>query len=149
MMTALCNRAGHYIFDVWFLLLLSSFFFSSPNVSRRRLDVYHSYTHTWCGLSANLGCMSETWCTRLAESTGRKKSPKIAKKSPSGQHRTTLWGYIFGRKACIDNRKETCPLAAEIGLPVWGTPANLNGFLVLAALLHGIPVLGVSQTLRR
>jgi len=39
----------------------------------------------------------------------------------------------------------TCPhnivkfgLAAEIGLPVWGTPLNLNGFRVLAALLHGI-----------
>jgi len=28
------------------------------------------------------------------------------------------------------------PLAAEIGLPVWGTPANFNGFCVLAALLH-------------
>jgi len=23
--------------------------------------------HTWCGLSANLGCRSETCCTRLAE----------------------------------------------------------------------------------
>jgi len=29
------------------------------------------------------------------------------------------------------------PLAAEISLPVWGTPANFNGFRVLAALLHG------------
>jgi len=29
------------------------------------------------------------------------------------------------------------PLAAEIGLPVWGTPANFNGFRVFAALLHG------------
>jgi len=27
-----------------------------------------------------------------------------------------------------------------------GTPANFNGFRVLAALLHGTPVLGVSQT---
>ena len=40
-------------------------------------------------------------------------------------------------------------LAAEIGPVVWGTPANFNGFRVLAALLHGTPVLGVSQTLRR
>jgi len=39
-------------------------------------------------------------------------------------------------------------LAAEIGPVVWGTPANFNGFRVLAALLHGTPVLGVSQTLR-
>jgi len=41
------------------------------------------------------------------------------------------------------------PLAAEIGLPVWGTPANFNGFHVLAALLHGSQVVSVSQTLRR
>jgi len=29
------------------------------------------------------------------------------------------------------------------------TYANFNGFRVLAALLHGTPVVGVSQTLRR
>ena len=40
-------------------------------------------------------------------------------------------------------------LAAEIISLVWGTPANFNGFRVLAALLHGSQVLGVSQTLRR
>jgi len=40
-------------------------------------------------------------------------------------------------------------LAAEIILLVWGTPANFNGLRVLAALLHGTPVLGVSKTLRR
>ena len=37
-------------------------------------------------------------------------------------------------------------LAAEIGPVVWGTPANFNGFRVLAALLHGTLVVGVSQT---
>ena len=41
------------------------------------------------------------------------------------------------------------PLAAEIGPVVWGTPANFNGFRVLAALLHGTMVVGVSQTLQR
>jgi len=35
------------------------------------------YLHTWCGLSANFGCRSETWCTRLAGNAGRKKSSKI------------------------------------------------------------------------
>jgi len=39
--------------------------------------------------------------------------------------------------------------AAEIGLPVWGTPANFNGFCVLAVLLHDSQVVSVSQTLRR
>jgi len=28
------------------------------------------------------------------------------------------------------------PLTAEIGLPVWGTSANFNGFRVLASLLQ-------------
>jgi len=41
------------------------------------------------------------------------------------------------------------PLAADIGPVVWGTPANFNGFRILAALLHGSQVVGVSQTLRR
>jgi len=79
---------------------------------------------------------------------------KIAKNSPSGHHRTNLSGYIFATKARIDNRKKklvkqqylpTCrynmvnfgPLAAEICSLVWGTPANFNGFRVLAALLYG------------
>jgi len=41
-MAALCNRGGHYIFALSFLLLS---FISSPNLSRRRLDVYHTSTH--------------------------------------------------------------------------------------------------------
>jgi len=40
-------------------------------------------------------------------------------------------------------------LAAEICWQVWGTSANFNGFRVLAALLQGSLVVGVSQTLRR
>jgi len=37
-------------------------------------------------------------------------------------------------------------LETEIGPVVWGTPANFNSFRVLAALLHGSQVVGVSQT---
>jgi len=40
-------------------------------------------------------------------------------------------------------------LVAEIGWRVWGTLANFNGFRVLAALLPGTLLVGVSQTLRR
>ena len=40
-------------------------------------------------------------------------------------------------------------LAAEIVSLVWGTPANFNGFGVLAALLHGILVVGVSGVEQR
>jgi len=39
-----------------------------------------------------------------------------------------------------------CLLTAEICWRVWGTPANFNIFHVLAALLHGTLVVGVSQT---
>jgi len=42
-------------------------------------------------------------CKRLAGNTGRKND---AKKSPSEHHRTTLSGYIFATKACIDNWKK-------------------------------------------
>jgi len=93
------------------------------------------------------------------------QDPKIAKKSPYGHHHPNLSGYIFATKARIDNWKKllsrnissTCPhnmvnfgpLAAEIGPVVWGTPANFNGFCILAALLHGTLVVGVRQTLRR
>jgi len=79
----------------------------------------------------------------------------------SAHHRATLSGYIFAIKACIDNRKKivkqqyfpTCPynmvnfgqLAAEIVSLVWGTPANFNGFRVLAALLHGTLLVDASQ----
>jgi len=32
---------------------------------------------------------------------------KIAKKVPSGYHRTTFFAYIFANKACVDNQKKT------------------------------------------
>jgi len=41
-MAALRSRCGHYIFALRFL---PSFFFSSPNLSGQRLDVYHTSTH--------------------------------------------------------------------------------------------------------
>jgi len=44
-MATLWNKAGHYIFALWFLRLSSSFLFSSPNLSRCRLDVYRTSTH--------------------------------------------------------------------------------------------------------
>jgi len=64
-----------------------------------------------------------------------------------------LSGCIFATKACIDSRgknllnsnmSSTClrnmvnigPLTAEIVSGVWGTPANFNGFHVLASLLQ-------------
>jgi len=39
------------------------------------------------------------------------------------------------------------PLATEIGLPDWDTPANFNGFRLLASLLHRRRSLEANQTL--
>jgi len=44
-MAALRSRCGHYIFVLWFIL--SSFFISLPNLSCRRLDVYHTSAQVW------------------------------------------------------------------------------------------------------
>ena len=147
-------------FVLWFLL--SSIFFLAY-FSRRRLDVYHTSTRGVRGLSANLARRSETCCTRLAE---KYRTQKIAKNLTSAaHHRTTLSGSIFATKAHVDKRKNllssnvspTFPhnmvnfglLPAEICWRVWGTPANFKGFRVLAPLLHGTLVVGVSQTLWR
>ena len=47
---------------------------------------------------------------------------------------------------CPDNMMNFGLLTAEVCWRVWGTPANYNGFHVLAALLHGTLAVGVSQT---
>jgi len=48
--------------------------------------------------------------------------------------------------SCPHNMVNFGPLAAEIVSLVCGSPANFNGFCILAALLHGTPVLSISQT---
>jgi len=85
--------------DLYFCPVFSFFFcfFSSPNLSGLRLDVYHTSTHGVALVrifvsdiaifvlkrdvklqltSANLGCTSEIYYTRLAENTGRKNRQK-------------------------------------------------------------------------
>ena len=155
-MAALRSRCRHYIFALWFLSL--SFFFSSPNLSHHRLPVYHTSTHGVVLVqiyNAGLKC--------AARSSLEMQNPKTAKNSPSGHqyHRTTLSSYIFAIKtwgklvkqqyllACPYNMVNFGPLAAETCWRVWGTRVNFNGFRVLAALLHGTLVVGVSETLQR
>jgi len=73
-----------YIFALWFLLLSSSsyFFLSSPNLSRRRLDVYHNSTH-----GVALGRISDAGLKLVARGSLKiqdaKKSPKIDIWAPS------------------------------------------------------------------
>ena len=73
---AVWNRADHYILALWFLLLLSSFF-SSPNLSRHRLHIYHTSTHgvALVRIYAGLKCAGSK---RLAENTGRKQVAQLS-----------------------------------------------------------------------
>jgi len=75
-MVAVWNRADHYIFILSFVLS-SSFFFSSPNLSRRRLDVCHTSTH-----GVTLVRISDAGLKPAARGSLKtqdaKKSPKIA-----------------------------------------------------------------------
>jgi len=98
-------------------------------------------------------------CARLTGNAGPQKSP-------SGHHCGTFSGYIFATEAHIDKRgkklvKQQClpqmcsqygelrPISGWDLLASLGHPADFDGFHVLAALLHGTLVVGVSQTLRR
>ena len=114
------------------------------------------FPHMMWPYSATLEYRSAMCCMRLAENTGRKSSP-------CAHHRTTLSGYMFTTKACVDSRKNllnrnissACPHnmvnfgtpTAETGWRVWGTPANFNGFCVLALLLHQRRSTEVNQAL--
>jgi len=53
------------------------FLFLFPRLISAVADGCLPYFHTWCDLSANLRCRSETCCARLAANTGRKRSSKI------------------------------------------------------------------------
>jgi len=80
-------------------LLLSSFF---PRLISAAADWMSTILlHMVWPYSANLERRSEMCCTRLAGNAGPEKSQK---NSPTRHHRTTLSGYIFATKACIDNR---------------------------------------------
>jgi len=138
------------IFVVFFLFSSHFFLFSSPNLSRRRSQIgCLPYFHTWCGLSANLECISEMCCRWLAGNAGPKKSPKIRHLGTITQICRAISSQLRHVSTCHHNMVNFGPLAAEIVPVVWGTPADFNGFRVLAALLHGTLVVGVSQTLRR
>ena len=98
-------------------------------------------------------------CTRLAGNTGRKNDAKNRHLRTIAQFCRAISSQLrhvstIGKNLLSSNISPTCPynmvnfgqLAAEIVSLVWGTPANFNGFRVLAALLHGTLLVGVSQT---
>ena len=101
-------------------------------------------------------------CTWLAANAGPKKVaknrhlgtiPQLCRAISSQlRHASTIGKKLVKHQYLLymsHNMVNFGPLAPEIVSLVWGTPANFNWFRVLAALLHGILVVGVSQTLRR
>ena len=155
-MVALCNRADHYIFALWFL----SSFFSSPNLSGRRLDVYHTSTH---GVAlVRIECMSEICCMRLAENTGRKKVAKnrhlrtIAQicRAISSQlrHISTVGKKLVKQQYVLHMSHNMVNFAATSG---WDRSGSLRHPCKFQRVSHldSVParrlVVGISQTLRR
>ena len=53
---------------------------------------------------------------------------KIAKNLPSADHRTTLLGYIFTAKACIDNRTKMLKSNTSSTCPHYGELQPTNGW---------------------
>ena len=140
-------QVQHFVFlwppcvaDADIIFLPCSFFFllflSSRNLSRRRLVVYHTFTH-----GVVLVRIQDAGLKRLNAARCKYRTQKIAKNLPSTHRRTNL---IFTTKARIDNRKNllnsnissTClrnmanfgPLTAEICWRVWGPQIISMGF---------------------
>ena len=129
---------------------LSFFFFSSPNLSGRRLDVdvYHTSTHSVALVriqNAGLKCGARG----SLEMQNAKNLQNFAICAPSHE----FVGLHLSNKGNIDNQKKNLlnsnissicshnmanfgPLTAEIGSAEWDTPANFNGFRVLTSLLQ-------------
>jgi len=140
------------VVSIFYLLL-----FSSPNLSSRRLDFYHTLT-----LGVALVRIYNAGLKRAARDSLKIQDAKnrhlgtiellcraisLQLRHISTIGKKNLLSSIIS-STCPHNMVNFSPLAAEIGPVVWDTPANFNEFRVLAALLHGTPVLGVSQTLR-
>jgi len=60
---------------------------------------------------------------------------------------TYLLPYFNISSICLRNMVNVAPLTAKICWRVWGTPANFNGFRILALLLHWRCSMDVNQTL--
>jgi len=67
------------------------------------------------------------------------RTQKWCKKSPSRHHRTTLSGYVFATKACIDNRKKNLVKQQYLlQMSLHGVLQPTNGWDQLAGLGHPI-----------
>jgi len=155
MVLFLWNRA--FLLCGFFFLLLS---FSSPNLSRRRLDVCHTSTH---GVALVRISNASLKCTARGslEMQNAKKSLKYRHLGTITQLCRAISSHLrhmstIGKKNLLSsnisftrphNMVNSSLLAAESVSFVWGTPANFNGFRVLASLLQQRRSTEANQTL--
>jgi len=99
------------------------------------------YFDTWCGLSANLRCRSETCCTLFSENTECKNSPKNCHLGTIAQlcraislqlrHMSTIRKNLLSSNisyTCPHNMVNLGPLTAEIGSVMWAPHLMSTGF---------------------
>ena len=113
-MAALRSACGYYIFNLWFLLSIFFYLFPSPNLSRHRLDVYHTCT-LWCVAlvriqDAELKCAARGWL----EIQDAKMTQKIDISAPShnfvGLYLCNRGMYRQSEKNLLSsNISSTCP----------------------------------------
>ena len=100
------------------------------------------------------------YCTRLAENSARKKTPKIHHLGTVAQlcravssqltHVSTIGKNLLNSNIssrCPHNIADFGPQMAEINLPVWGIPANFNRYRIWALLLQRLRSPEANQSL--
>jgi len=162
-MVAILNTAEHYIFILRFLLS-SSFFFPRLiwAVGDWTSAILPHMAWPWCEFRMQIWKVlhAARWKCRTQKSPKSRHLRTIVQLcraiSLQLRHVSTIGKKIVKQQYLLQMSPqygERRP-AAEIGpvvWVVWCTPANFNGFRVLAALglLHGSQLVSVSQTLRR
>jgi len=131
----------------------SFFFFSSPNLSGRRLDVYNTSTHGVALVRIQNSCLKCAARGSLKMQDAKSRHFGIIAQicravSSQLRHISTIGKNLLNidtSSTCRHNMVNFSLLTAEICWRVWGTPTNFNGFRVLAALLCGTLVVGVTK----
>jgi len=138
-----CVADADIIFLPCGFFYLLSFFFSSPNLIRRRLDVCHTFTHGVALVRIlDAGLKRAARCTRLAPNTGRKKVAKNRHQGTIAQLCRAISSQLrhlstIGKKLLSSNMSSSCPpqygelrptIAAEIDPVVWGTQLISTAF---------------------
>jgi len=155
------SRCGHYIFTLWFLtfFLLSVFYRLISAATDWMSTILPHMVWPYCEFRMQVWNVLHAARWKCRTQINHQKIRHLGTIAQLCQAISSQLRHVstIGKKnlssnissRCVHNMVNFGLLAAEIGLPVWGTPANFNGFRVLAALLHGTLVVAVSQSLRR